>query len=558
MRSLISRFGADRRGSVAVTTAAASIVLLGLLAIGVDGAHFHYVKRRLQAATDMAAMAAAASPASAASAAAAAMQANGFGSAAVQVTPGIYTADPTIPAADRFKAAQAGNAAEVIATTTEAFIFGAAFRAVVGSAHAESRSAVVDGFPIRTRAVARKQDLAATALGSGVAALDNGILNAVLGGLLGTRFNLSLIDYQNLAAARIDLFDFADALAAHGSIAGPTYGSLGTTALSQPALLNSLADSLRNNAAASAALRWIAIAVPPGASQMLDHLVSFGPGDSVRIGAAHPFSARVSALDMLAAVAQAGAQKHVVAIDLASDTPGQTTKLQLTLGEPMVGTSAFTAGPEGTTLHTAQARLLLTMQIGGSGLPAALLVPLYLELAPATSSIDTIACAGGASQASVTVDVTPGLLDAWIGSVQPDDFGELSAPPAVRTATLATVPGLVRIDAIGHVAASAAPATPVTFTAPEIVSASTKTVSSGLSSSALLDSLVTNTRVSTSVLGVSLPQPALPQLVTNALRAAEKPIDATVAQILTSLGVSIGRATSIVSGVRCGQSVLVD
>ena len=45
---------------------------------------------------------------------------------------------------------------------------------------------------------------AAFTIGSGTAALDGGIANAVLGALLGARLSLQIADYNALASARVD------------------------------------------------------------------------------------------------------------------------------------------------------------------------------------------------------------------------------------------------------------------------------------------------------------------------------------------------------------------
>ena len=189
--------------SAAIMTAFMSVVVLGFMAIAIDGASFYTQKRRQQTATDLAAIAAASNPSQAATMAAAALQANGFGAATLQVETGTYTADPTIAPANRFSvtANGTGRAVRITTSSLQPFIFGNAFQSMVGPASAAvGGGAAVQGFTIRTSAVANNQDIASFGLGSGLAQLNGGVLNAVLKGLLGTGISLSALDYQALAS----------------------------------------------------------------------------------------------------------------------------------------------------------------------------------------------------------------------------------------------------------------------------------------------------------------------------------------------------------------------
>ncbi|WP_204327080.1 hypothetical protein, partial [Stenotrophomonas maltophilia] len=59
---------------------------------------------------------------------------------------------------------------------------------------------------------AARAQFAAFHVGSGLAALDGGIANAVLGALLDTRLSLRAMDYDALLSTRVDAFRFLDAL----------------------------------------------------------------------------------------------------------------------------------------------------------------------------------------------------------------------------------------------------------------------------------------------------------------------------------------------------------
>ena len=111
----------------------------------------------------------------------------------------------------------------------------------------------------------------------------------------------------------------------------------------------------------------------------------------------------------------------------------------------------MTIGVTGVSMHTAQTRLLLTATFGGSGLPANVTLPFYIELAPATARLASLTCTvAGTSGASATLGVTAGLVDGEIGTVSNSDFASLSAPPTVTPATLINALGVVRVTGQAH------------------------------------------------------------------------------------------------------------
>ena len=553
----VRQFRQDRSASTAVLVGLLGAVLFGFTAIGVDGASLFLAKRRQQAATDLAAIAAAGALAQAPTQLATVMAANGYPAATLESALGTYTPDATLAPAQRFTLSATGNAVRVAATTTQPFIFGGAFQALLGSAR--SSASFPAGVPIRTEAIARKLDTTAFTLGTGVASLDGGLLNAVLSSLLGTQISLSALDYQALASANVDLFDFGSALATRIRASGPTYGTLTASAAPPAALFSSLADALGSSAGAANAARSIAAALPPSAAVPFGPLIDYGPAASLMLGAPHPLAARVSALDVLTALVRLCNGGHMATVGLGASLPGLTSvQLSLVVGEPTQGSGYFAVGPEGTVLHSAQLRLQITTQVTGAGLPAALTLPLYLELAPATATVADIACGAGAAQAVVTLNVASGIASAAIGTVRPTSMADLSASPSVDAAPVLDLAGLLRVTATTQATLAASGPTAVRFTADDIRSGVARSVSAPLSLAALLDGLAANTRVSVSLLGLTPPQPALPGAVQAAIATAIRPLDLAVERLLPLLGVSAGIATTSVTGVRCSQGQLVN
>ena len=77
-------------------------------------------------------------------------------------------------------------------------------------------------------------------------------------------------------------------------------------------------------------------------------------------------------------------------------TPGiAAASLKLGIGERPVGTSLVRVGRTGASVHTAQTRLLLTVDLIGSGAAAMVRLPLYLELASATARLTGLQCSPG-------------------------------------------------------------------------------------------------------------------------------------------------------------------
>lgn len=229
----------DRAGNIGIMAAASSALVIGVLALGVDYGHLTLQRRSLQHASDLASIAAAANLDKAEAAALAYFTANrkrlavrngdrlmtasgDFPFAALamrddidgyaEIVKGRYSADPAIAPEDRFVAgAMPYNAAKVTTMASGDLFF------------AQSLAARPD---IIVRSVASASEQAAFSVGSRLASLDGGVLNKVLGALLGTNITLSAMDYRALLDADVDLFAFSEALASRLRLTGATYDDL--------------------------------------------------------------------------------------------------------------------------------------------------------------------------------------------------------------------------------------------------------------------------------------------------------------------------------------------
>lgn len=546
-------------------------VVVAMLALAVDVSRFYLLRRQQQAAGDLAAIAAAANLGDPRAAALASLAANGRPpSDLVALDLGTYAADPTIPAAARFTAGGApANAARVTLRSIAPAFFGGLLSPVSSATGAPTLAAPAArpgasldrGAVIVTRSTAASQNTASFALGSRLAALDGGAVNAVLGGLLGTRLTLSILDYQGLASAGVDLFGLYDALALRLNRRDATYGALAALDVRFADLVAAAADAgAAGHAAPGAvqALRLLAQAVGNSGPVLAGgSLASFGAYGGLAVGSGGPLGARLPVLPLLTAAARLAAGQGVVTADLGTRLPGLlAASVRLAVGAAPVGASYATVGPSGTVLHTAQVRLLLTVQLGGERSIAGVNLPLYVEVAPATARLAAVTCPAG--PASVTLGVTPGVVDGWIGAVTDSALASTAYGPVPDAAVLTTALGL-GILGRAHATVSNLSESLVVFSPGDIAAGAGKTVSTTDVTASLLSRLFASLQLGARVSGGSI---ALPAEVTgplaHLLQAAAQPIDTELSVVLSALGLTIGDADTWVGGARCGQGALVD
>jgi uncharacterized membrane protein len=559
-------FCEDKNGSTAILFGLTIFAMIGFLALSVDVGSFYYGKRKLQSSTDLAALAAAADLTNAQNAAVATLNQNGFGSAnLLNVEPGVYTADPTIAPAQRF-VAQSGpnvNAMRLTTQTTAPMIFGKIFglgTSNSSSGHNANQQSVIIG----ATAVAAQTSFASFAIGSGVLNINGGILNSILGSLIGGNLSLSVADYQNLISTNIDLFSFSNALATRLNLTAGTYNQVANANVQLGTVLNAVVDTARAtsgiNSATVAALAEIAAAQNITNMMTIAPLISFGPYSQTPIGSS-PITTTMSAFDLVSLLAQIANGTFEVQSALAVNIPGiASASLLLEIGQPPVGTSTVGMGPTGTMVRTSQTRFLLNVQLIAAGQTALINVPIYFEVAPGTAQLSAIQCApGNVASSTVTLSVTPALTNAWIGVVTTVNFGDLSTPLTPSPATMFSLANLVSVTGYAHASLSNLNPTPVSFSYSDIQQGTAKLTSTTDYLAQLVTSLIGNLQLNTTVagLGIGVP-PGLNSLVTTTLVSASNPIDQLLASVLSTLGVSVGTASTWVTGVTCGNSVLVN
>ncbi len=555
MRELLRRFCNDQRGNIAILAGLFLTVIIGFGALSIDIGKSFTERRRAQGSTDLAALAAVTDLNLAAKAASATIHRNNYpATTPVTVDLGVYTADASVAPSARFKVtgASGANAVRVTLQTSTPLHFG---RALTGK----------DSFRIQTQAIATQSAFASFAIGSRLLKLDGGLLNAALGGMLGSNLSLSVMDYQSLADAKLDLFDFSNAVGTRARITGPTYDSILKSDVRAGAITQALEDSGKGayspTSSAVRALDKISDAVRGSSNKLpMGSLVDLGPYKTMTRGEKPKFGVSASALDMVTATAQLANGQNQVAVGLDVNIPGIAgAVMKLSIGERPVGTSWVTVGAAGASVHTAQTRLLLIVDVNGAGSIASVKLPIYLEIASATAKLNSVSCGfPDASTSTVTLGVTPAVIDAWIGDVSAADFVNFKRAPSPSAAQLISTP-LLRVSGRAHATVTNMSATPVTFSNADISRQAKKTVGTSDFTASLLSRLFRDLSLDVAVLGLGIGLPgAVTAQVGNILANAARPIDQLLASVLSTVGVGLGQADVWVLGVRCDGAVLVN
>jgi uncharacterized membrane protein len=543
------RFYRNEDGSIAIVSGLGIAVLVGAVALAVDVGSIRVAERELQAAVDLAALAAAGNPNRAEALARATLSDNGEASpTSLAVAAGSYDADPNVLAASRFQANNNPvNAVRVTATASRPLYFASLF--------------TNDDVTIAASAIAAMDAQATFSVGSRLLQLDGGILNALLSQMLGTSVSLTVVDYRAMADAKLDVLSSMDELASEINLTAGTYNELMQSEATVADLAHAMATVARRSQSPNAGLALDALAGQLGSSASfpLSHLIDLGSLGSANIGSRPPsaMSADVEALRMITAAALAANGTSQLNTNLNATIPGLTnTTLSIAIGEPPQNSPWIAVGDTGTVVRTAQVRMKLNTQIGGSGLlnGVAIKVPVFVDAAYAEARLGDITCSAG-TPTNVAVDATPGVANAWIGNVS--NFSDFDSSPTVSAAKLVEIP-LLTISGEAHVSAGNVSAERLSFSVNDIANQTVKTATTHSYTESVFSSLLGGLNLSVKAAGLNLglgPQKAslLKELLTNAAPA----IDGVLYSSLTALGVKVGEADVVVHGARCSPAVVV-
>lgn len=264
------------------------------------------------------------------------------------------------------------------------------------------------------------------------------LLNGLLGSLLGTNVNLSLVSWNGIANANVTLGQLAAVATSAGTVTGLLNTSVSVSGLAQ-LMINALQSGgsvVSADAAASiAGLQAIAsasalsnIQIPIGATSSSPGLLSVGLADAE--SAANVSLNALQVLVVAAEIAQSGQSPVGVNLDL-SGLPVTSGLLNVSvqlsvnvLSPPSIAVGEAGANPNPpppwrTYAHNAQVTVLLDIA-GSAGIKgiatASVNVPLYVEAAYATAGLVSAQCGPTAATSSSEIEVQPGLVNLCIGT----------------------------------------------------------------------------------------------------------------------------------------------
>ncbi|HEY3636672.1 MAG TPA: TadG family pilus assembly protein [Rhizomicrobium sp.] len=544
-------FRRDCRAAISVVTGISLVVIVGFTGAAVDFGSVYMQTRQLQGVADLAAMAAAGDLSQAQTAAQETVAANGLQQpgTATAVT-GNYTPDPSVPAPQRFTAGGSPqNAVQVTVASSANLYF---TRMFLGE----------QTVPISRVAFAATAQLASFSIGMRLAGLQGGVANALLSGLTGSSVSLSLMDYNALVGAQVDLFQYTSALASRLDLTGMSFNQTLAAQAQTNVAVAAIGDVLtsQGNSAASSAIAKIAQAANQqsiNVGQLFD-LGPYGNQDYVQGNGSTGFS--INALDLANAVLTLAQGGHQVQLNLNGTVPGiSNVTAWLAIGQRPSSSPWLTITDSNTVVvSTSQARLYIDAQVTPQGLPAPVAsidLPLYFELASAQAKLSSLSC----SPNSVTLSVAPSIGEAAIGTVDTGQLNNFSQELTVSNATMINIPLLLQVTGQSVINLGGNDWQNVTFDSQDIQNNVVKTVSTQNAIDAALTSLVGNLSLNVQVLGLGLgmSQSQITSAVDSTLNGIASPLDSVVDELTHLTGVGLGEADVWVNGVRCQNVALV-
>lgn len=543
------RFLRDRKAAVSVVTAVCLLMFIAFSAAAIDFGYVFVKGRQLQGMADLAAMSAAANLAKAQEAAQATANSNTWsGPVTAAAITGSYQPVASLPADERFTPGGAPQNAARVTLTGEADLF---FAQVLLGRHAVQLS---------RSATAAQGELASFSIGTRLAGLNGGVANALLSGLTGSSVSLSIMDYNALAGAQVDLFRYIAALKTHVGVQAVSFDQTLSAEVATNGAIGAIADVLNGagNFAAATAIGRIASAAdstPVSLGELLD-VGPYGGQDYVNAGGPSGFS--VNALDLADAVlalAQGGRQ---VRLNLKSLIPGiSSVSAWLAIGERPAHSPWLAITNEGDVeVRTSQARLFLDTQVlplAGLNGVASIDLPLYVELASAKARLSRLTCS---PSATVALSVSPSIGTTAIGAVNVDTLDDFNAEPPISQAKLIDTL-LIKATGKAEIDLGGSAWQDVAFSADEIQNHAIKTVSTRDAVTDATASLLGKLTLQVQVGGLALGVPAVTASIQKTLASVAPSLDSTLNGLEDLMGVGLGQADVWVDGARCRNVALV-
>src|SRR6202012_168055 len=262
----------------------------------------------------------------------------------------------------------------------------------------------------------------------------------------------------------------------------------------------------------------------------LGSLLAVGPCGGLATGTAPQIGVGLQLLNLLSATGAVANGTNQVATGVNLSLPGiASVSLLATIGERAQGSGWVAVGSTGASVHTAPTRIFLQIQVLGTPPASVVNLPVYVEIASGTATLNTVSCGyPNISTSTVTLGVQPGIVDAWIGNVTPPDITNFTTKPNPPAATLVNL-GAVTVTALAHAGMGNTTPTSVNFNYSQISSQTPQTVTTTNFTSSLTSSLLGNLSLCVNVGPLGLQIPGLGSTVTNGLGVAPSAFDQLLA-----------------------------
>lgn len=545
--AFLKAYRTDTRGVSGMLFAGSASALMASAAFAIDLGSMYLAERKLQGLADAVAMSVDESDYANANESGARSMIVQDGSKNVRIvsmTPGIYTPDSSIAAAERFQSTSEytrANAMKVSLEQDVPLFFGAL---IVGTQSAR----------VHAEAVATRTNLAAFSISTHVSNLTSSTPGNLLSSLAGTSLGLSNADITALTGNRVDILAVADALSARFALQGQTYDQIFARSFRTSDFLEAVAASTANSSTA-AILRGIAANAGTQSFEMAA-LIDLGRlGESDIHDTVNPV--RIDSYTLTRAALQL-AQGETYSAQFAVSAAGLTSANLRIAGRNATAHSPMMTITDArdVVIRTGATRVYLDTQVASSisGI-SSLRVPFYSELAPGEARMTGIACSGS-GQKGVTLGVKPSVGSAAIGTVDTSALDDFSAPLPVSSAVLAQTL-LLRVNALSDLSLSGNAEQSVFFSLDEIAAGTRKTVGASDMVHSIAGSLVQNSQFTVTALGLGVNGSAVSSAVGTTLSAVAPTIDGILDTALQSAGVQIGVSEVGIDKVRCGVPVVV-
>lgn len=438
---------------------------------------------------------------------------------------------------------------------------------------------------VSARATAYAPDINVFSIGTGLLNLsDASPVNRLLNGLLGTTIDLDLVSFQGLSTAQLKL---ASLIGVAPLNAGNVQELLDTQVQLRDFVLASATALSQTDPVNANLLQTIAVGIKPLQMRLGDLLEFKSPT------AAAAAQANVGVLDLLVGAAQLSNGKNFVDLGTMINLPGlASVDVKLAVIEP----PRIAVGPVGTVARSAQVKAMVVVKALNVSLPNvltlnALNLPIYIESASGTSTLENVSCADRRADASVRMEAETAIVSTCLSGMAATDL-PTSGPTSAVCAQSAPITSLqlgLPVPLLGTV-----PVADVSLGVSIPIKASTRTTQDltfgnggppgsdvvnswqqinqnglGTALSNLVTTLVAESTITPKVtlLGILPLAPLLGPLttLTDAVRSRlgtvvgllAAPLDATVSPLLRMLGIELGYSTVKQISMRCGDVQLV-